>query len=283
MSYKKDNYSIVKIHVSDFNTELLPEFFFRRGCSGIEELNDHYWQIYFTDSLEPEKFAGIVESLKILNPGIHAEDISLQLKRGRDWLAEWKFFFHPLKVGDTTWVLPPWKKMNLSGKEIGIIIDPQMAFGTGHHETTRMMIELVEKYLHRGDKVLDVGTGSGILAILAKKRGAAEVWGCDIDSEAIANAEHNAALNDEKDIIFREGDIQVVPAESFDVVLANINLTAIRQVLSVLTAKLKSAGTLILSGVLDQDLHLIEAEIGTTLSKLEIRSLNEWRALVLKK
>jgi len=283
MHNKEDGYSLVKICVSDVNTDLLSEFFFRQGCSGIEELNDGYWQVYFAENLEVEKFTGILESLKIFIPGIGEDDISLHYNISRDWLAEWKKFFHPIKIGKSIWISPPWEKLNLSGNEVGIIIDPQMAFGTGHHETTRMMIELVEKYLCRGDKVLDVGTGSGILAILAKKRGAAEVWGCDIDSEAIANAEHNAALNDEKDINFRKGDIQVIPVESFDMVLANINLQAIQKMLSGLTAKLKSSGTLILSGVLEQDLHLINTDTGTALSKLEIRRLNEWQALVLKK
>jgi ribosomal protein L11 methyltransferase len=283
MNNGKENYSILKINISKFDTELLPEFFFRHGCSGIEELNDHHWQVYFAGGLGAAKYADIVESLQTLNPQIQAEDISTYQKRGQDWLTEWKKFFHPIRVGASTWVLPPWEKIVLPAKEVGIIIDPQMAFGTGHHETTQMMIELVEAYICEGDKVLDVGTGSGILAILSKKRGASEIWGCDIDGEAIANAKHNAVLNDAKDIFFEKGDIQVIPAESFDLVLANINLAAIRNILSGLYGKLKSTGTLILSGVLEDDLPLIKTIIGKTLSVLELRSMNEWRALVLKK
>ena len=283
MSKKPKNYSILNIRVSNLDTEFLPEFFFQRGCSGLEELSGDYWKIYFPGALSAKKLQRIVKSLSAFNASLDDADIKVHYHMNQDWLTEWKKFFKPIKIGKNIWVYPPWEKMTPSTDNIHIVINPQMAFGTGHHETTQLMIELMEQYLNRGDVVLDVGTGSGILAILAKKSGAKCVYGIDIDTEAIANAKHNAELNDINEIVFIEGSLEKISVNSFDLVLANINRLVLQQLLPNLIPRLNSNGILILSGLLEQDIPLIMKEISPSLTLLKNRKLKEWWALVCKK
>jgi len=282
MSKNQEHYSTLQIRITNLDTELLPEFFFEEGCNGIEELNEHFWKIYFDGLLPNAKVEHLVSRLLALNPSLRREDIEIQRQMTRDWLAEWKKFFKPFKVGKHVWIYPPWENINSSDKDLNIIIDPQMAFGTGHHETTRLMIELTEHYLRRGDTVLDVGAGSGILAILAQKKGAGLVYAIDIDPEAIANARHNARLNHVNHIEFIEGDLDKIPAYLFKLILANINRPVLQQLLNGLVTRLSANGTLILSGLLEQDEPLMIKEISSSLTLLEKRKLNEWRALVFK-
>lgn len=277
-----DYYSTIQIRITDLDTELLPEIFFQEGCSGIEEVNENYWKIYFKDTLPNARVERLLSRLFALNPSLHKEDIKIQRQMTRDWLAEWKEFFRPLKIGNHVWIYPPWEKMHTSKDDIHLIIDPQMAFGTGHHETTRLMIELTELYLQPGDNVLDVGTGSGILAILAQKKGAGQVCASDIDPEAITNARHNAMLNHVNQIEFIEGDVDKIPKYEHNLILANINRQVLQRLLSALVVRLCAKGTLILSGLLEQDESIIIKEISSSLSLVEKRKLKEWRALVFK-
>ncbi|CUS98208.1 ribosomal protein L11 methyltransferase [Candidatus Kryptonium thompsonii] len=160
-----------------------------------------------------------------------------------------------------------------------------MAFGTGHHETTRLMLKAIEKYLYPKCKVLDVGTGSGILSIAAIKLGADTCVGVDNDHWAYENALENAEINNVKDkfkVIL--GTIDDVNETNFDFVLANINKNAIIKMIPKFYEKLKDKGFLITSGYLDIDQGTIEEHLLIhNFEIIDVLKENEWLAIVSKK
>ena len=139
----------------------------------------------------------------------------------QDWNKSWKEGFVPLDVGERFTILPPWEEKKKG--RINLVIDPAMAFGTGHHETTRSCLVLLERYAKKSgkDSLLDVGTGTGILAIAASKLSYHHVVAVDTDLLAVEAARTNSALNQTKDIDIREGSVAAV-TETFDLIIANI-------------------------------------------------------------
>ena len=196
-----------------------------------------------------------------------------------DWLAQWKAHFTPLHLTPRLWVCPSWDVPDVGQNEVVIIIEPKMAFGTGHHATTQLCLRLLEEILRPGQTVLDVGTGSGILAIAAVTLGAERATGIDVDPEAVRNASENVALNglSNRVRIFEQGfSAANVPAA--DVIVCNMITARLVPLLGGLAACLRG-GTLILSGV-DQahrgELLMGLARVG--LAARAVRELEGWCA-----
>ena len=163
---------------------------------------------------------------------------------------------------------------------MGVQIIPHCAFGAGHHETTSMMIESLLEYSLEGKRVLDHGTGTGVLAIFAKRKGAAEVVAVDIDDKSVLNARENAALN-EVEIDVRLGDTP--PEEVFDLILANIHRNILLENMARYAACLRLGGQLWLSGFYEEDCPvLIEAAEAEGLQFVTKHANGEWRMLILK-
>jgi len=202
----------------------------------------------------------------------------------KNWNEIWQQTIEPIEVGEKFVIKPTWKQYHKPGKII-IQIDPKMAFGTGHHETTRLMLKAIEKYLYPKCKVLDVGTGSGILSIAAIKLGADTCVGVDNDHWAYENAIENAEINNVKDkfkVIL--GTIDDVNETNFDFVLANINKNAIIKMIPKFYEKLKDKGFLITSGYLDIDQGTIEEHLLIhNFEIIDVLKENEWLAIVSKK
>ncbi len=139
-----------------------------------------------------------------------------------DWSESWKSQVRSAQVG-RIWVGPPWREADAAPGSLRIVIEPKMAFGTGDHPTTQLCIQALDKYLtpRPGQNVLDVGTGSGVLAIAARKLGAGRVRGIDTDSRAIELAAENCALNDANDIELSTSPLESI-AETFDIIIANL-------------------------------------------------------------
>ena len=283
MIMKKDTsrYLQVRLELKGFDPELLSGILFQHGCLGIEELNDSIWFVYFPEDMDSAEMSRLLNSLRKVNPGFHPEQFYATVLPDADWNAEWKKHFHPLQLTERIWVAPPWEVPRLSSGQIQIIIDPQMAFGTGSHETTQLMVQMLEKYLKPGYSVLDAGTGSGILALLAAKLGAREILGFDIEPEAIDNAQHNAQLNQITGIEWRVGGIIVVPEQRFDLVLANINRAVLLEMLPELVRR--TARMLILSGILIADEYILLQHLPPEVTLVETAHKNEWSALVLER
>ncbi len=277
------SYYQVRIQVKGFNPDLLAGLLFQLGALGVEEYSDDIWFVYFSQDFSPENLAGLTEQLNQLNPAFRPDQIMLKILEDRDWNTEWKKYFQPVKVGHRLWIAPPWESPQIGAGEILVIIDPQMAFGTGTHETTQLMIEAMEKYLKEGDDVLDAGTGSGILSILAKKLGAKTVHGFDIDPVAIENAVHNTQLNKTQGIQFWVCDRSNIRGEEYDLILANITKSVLLDLIPSLSGNLRENGIMILSGIQEDDREVIHTAFPQSFDLLEINQKNEWLAMVYRK
>lgn len=175
----------------------------------------------------------------------------------RNWNEEWERSIQPIHVSDNFIITPSWHPVNDSAKKV-IIIDPKMTFGTGYHETTRLMIRMMEQYIRPNTTVLDVGTGTGILAIGALMLGARHAVGVDIDEWSLDNGIENAQRNGvESKIDIRIGSMDSVTEESFDIILANIIRNTILDLLDAMLAKVAPTGTILFSGLLTSDREII--------------------------
>ena len=193
---------------------------------------------------ELEQFRGVLRSSG-LDPDFSYDYILLPEK---DWNEEWKKSFKPINVGENLTIVPSWLQDD-SGRT-SIIIDPGMAFGTGHHETTKRCLMIIERLSQGGQmSLLDVGTGTGILAIGAAKLGMGPVTGVDIDPLAIELALRNAGMNELPDITFIEGGIERVSG-SFNIIIANLISDLLIKISHAIVLHVNLGGTVILSGMI---------------------------------
>jgi len=201
----------------------------------------------------------------------------------RDWNESWKKGFTPLDVGEHFTILPPWEDKRRG--RINLIIDPGMAFGTGHHETTRSCLFLIEKYDGKiaKDHFLDLGTGTGLLAIAASKLGYKQVVAIDTDPLAINAARKNIDLNHVINIELREGSI-IEASGTFDCIVANIISSVLVLLAYEISSRLKPSGIAILSGILaDQADEVVKAYEQSGLKFIENFPDDRWVSLVLRK
>ncbi len=172
-----------------------------------------------------------------------------------DWADSWKKYYKPIHTGDRLVIVPVWETYDPVEGEITVLMDPGMAFGTGTHETTRLCAAMLERYTKPGDKVLDVGCGSGILAICASKLGAERCFACDIDPQAVKVAVENTELNHTPNVKCAVSDLlrQVENTEGgYDVVVANIVADIIIRLASDVGAYLAAQGVFIVSGIIEE-------------------------------
>ena len=214
---------------------------------------------------------------------------SLELTRreieGDDWIDVWKKHFRPLRIGESVVVCPEWIKYGPAPGEIVVLLDSNMAFGTGEHETTSMCLELLQKYLKAGDTMIDVGCGSGILGIAGVKLGAKFAYLTDIDYVAVTSATHNAQLNGVADRVKTDLSDLLEKAEvRGEIMTANITADILCRLSESIPANLKEGGTLILSGIIEPKLgQVVSAYEGIGLKLLEQKKKGEWYALAFRK
>ncbi len=226
-----------------------------------EELND---------IMQMEQFANVKLLKKELIPD-------------QDWNATWEASYEPVIINEFCRIRAPFHKVEGSYK-YDLIIEPKMSFGTAHHETTSQIIELMLQSDFTGQNLLDMGSGTGVLAILAKKLGSATTVAIDNDEWAYRNALDNIRLNDENDIIVELGDASSLNDRQFDVILANINRNILLRDMKEYVKCLVDGGKIFFSGFYEEDLVLItkEAErLGLTYSNHVTK--NNWTAAVFVK
>ncbi len=248
---------------------LLSQFNFEAYAEGPETL-----EAWLSGDEDSESItADIHEELSLFFTSLEVEFIEDQ-----NWNETWEAQFDPVRVGDFCHVRA---EFHDSDPEVDyeIIIDPKQAFGTGHHETTYMMIEQMAELDFKGKAVLDLGCGTGILSILALKLGAGSVTAIDIEEPSVENTKENLVLNGvEAEVL--SGSIDVVEGRQFDIVLANINRNVIMMLMPDVVASIKGNETVLFSGFLESNFHEVTdlaAEHGlTALSK---RQKGEWLCL----
>ena len=211
--------------------------------------------------------------------------VSSDVIEGQDWNAEWeKNYFKPIVIGNQCVIHSSFHK-DVPTCRLDIVIDPKMAFGTGHHATTSQMAERIMNCDVKGKKVIDMGTGTGILALIAAMEGAKEVIGVEIDPAAHANALENIALNSHPEIDIRLGDVRCIENENdADILLANINRNIIVADIAAYSRALRSGGTMFLSGFYTDDIPVITAEAKKYgLAMTESTEQNKWACVTLTK
>ncbi len=239
-----------------------------------------------TEHWSPSLLADINGVVELLHnaAGTPLPTVTVTPIENTDWNAEWEKTIRPIRVGRHLVIAPSWHSSGASPRDLVLTIDPKMSFGTGFHETTRLVLRLLEDTVHPGDRVLDIGTGTGILAIAALKLGAASAVGLDIDEWSAVNARENARVNGVADrFTFMQATLAELPAGQFDLIVANIQRTVLVPLMPRMIRRLSPSGHLILSGLLRED----EEEIARSLSVAGGRILSraaehEWIALVLQ-
>ena len=210
--------------------------------------------------------------------------MTLENLQDADWENNWKQFYKPMEIGERLIVVPEWEQANTQGR-IPLILNPGLTFGTGSHATTRLCLQALEQHIHGGEKVLDLGCGSGILSIAALLLGAKDAFACDIDDKCVGVAYENAALNGvgKEHYTVRAGDVlsdkrlQKEFGGDYDVIVANIVADVIIALAPQVGKLLKKGGIFLCSGIIDGREDEVRAAIeraGFTVTAHD--SLEEW-------
>ncbi len=210
-------------------------------------------------------------------------DFNVTKIENEDWSKKWKEKWDVTHITDKITVVPTWIDYEPKENEIIIELDPGCAFGTGTHQTTQLCMKHLEKYMQKNADVADIGMGSGILSILAKKLGANYVYGCDNDETVIQTAIDNAVLNKCPDIIFELNTADKI-SQKFDFVCANILHNVLAEIMGDLKNLMKDDAYLSLSGILDEKKPVvIEAINNNNLNIIEELHQDQWTSFVVKK
>lgn len=240
-----------------------------------------YVHIYLEPDVSP------AEAVAFLSERYDSEGIRHKIEllncAEEDWRNNWKKYFSPLDVGTKLTIVPSWYENYDTGGRIALNIDPGLAFGTGGHETTRLCLEMCEKYMKPGDTVLDVGCGSGILGIAALLTGASKAVGVDIDEVAVRTAKENAELNGVADKFTAiHGSFTDKVDGKFDIVLANIVADAIIFLSKGVRDFMKDDAVYIMSGIIDTRAEEVKAEVGKYFDIIEEHLDGGWVCLASK-
>ena len=232
---------------------------------------------------EPLWNANILTDIQILNSKEFHITYSYQTIEQVNWNEEWEKHFEPITVEGQCTVRATFHPEAHTPYEI--VIDPKMSFGTGHHETTYMMLQFLLKEELKGKKVLDMGCGTSVLAIMAAKRQATEVLAIDVDEWCVENSIENVQRNECEHIRVQLGDASSLANEKdFDVIIANINRNILLNDLPLYVPALKTGGTLLLSGFYEEDIPLIREKAETlSLQYIENLERNRWVAVKFEK
>ena len=222
--------------------------------------------------------AEILADVFVLNSDEFSIEYNLNEVPQTNWNAEWEKNFEPIQVDDLVSIRAPFhENPNL---KYDIVIEPKMSFGTGHHETTHMMVQHLLQLDLENKKVLDMGCGTGILAIFAEMKGAKPLDAIDIDNWCYENSIENVTRNNCENISVYEGDATLLVDKKYDVIIANINRNILLMDMKVYTNCLEAGGILLLSGFYEQDIPVIDAEVSKYGLKLEkFIQRNNWVAL----
>ena len=241
----------------------------------LTEINDNPIEILKTER-------ALLKSRGFADEELGSWEITLDEKANQDWSKKWKEKWTVTHVTDNISVVPSWLNYEPKENEITITLDPGCAFGTGTHQTTQLCMKALEKYLKKGDTMADIGTGSGILAILAMKLGALSAYGCDNDETVIDVAKDNAKIN-KTDCLFELKTADKL-SEKYDFVCANILHNVLYEIMGDLKNIMKDNGTLSLSGILNEKKDVVlEAIKRENLNIIDTIEQDQWISYVVNK
>lgn len=205
--------------------------------------------------------------------------------KNQNWNRQWEESIQPIAVTERIIITPSWHPLPEQEQKTVLIIDPKMSFGTGYHESTRLVLRMLERYLIANSTVLDVGTGTGILAIAAVKLGAQLAIGVDVDEWSYVNGKENVERNGlVKYVDVRHGSLDVVQEREFGMIMANITRIAITELLPAMLDKLQKDGLLLLSGLMADDRIAMEKTLQQhRCTLLSVINENEWIGIAARR
>lgn len=299
------SYYELKLQINPLMEDLISEIFFENfNCEGVILAEETYkdlemidttegtLRIFLRDDVSYEDLKYDIENIldinriEFLSRGmtefeLGSWDFELEEKPNEDWSVKWKEKWDVTHVTDKIAVVPDWIEYTPKENEIIIKLEPGCAFGTGTHQTTQLCMKALEKYF-KGGSVADIGMGSGILSILAKKLGASYVYGCDTDETVINVAKENAIKNG-VDCIFELGSADKI-TEKFDFVVANILHFVLAEIMGDLKNIMKNDGLMSLSGILDEKKQMVlDAIEKENLKMVEEIKQDQWTSYVVRK
>jgi ribosomal protein L11 methyltransferase len=274
------NYLAINVQVSAEYTDILIAELSQIGFDTFQD-TDHGFEGFAEDeSMDRSAIIDIITRYSQFT----SINYSFRTIEKKNWNEEWEKSFSPVIIKNkcivrATFHIAPQKY------PYEIVINPKMSFGTGHHATTALMLEKQLGIDHTNKKIMDVGSGTGILAIMAEKLGASEVFAFDIEDWAVENAIENTKLNNCSRITVVQGDISMVEqGKLYDIVLANINRNVLLQQITAYGSHLAPNGTLLLSGFYDTDteeIRLCGKDAGLTFRKMDLK--DQWACIVMQK
>ena len=304
------DYWELQIKINPDLEDIVAEFCFENlPCEGVVLAEEAYkdlemisttegtLKVFLTE--EPHNLEQLFKSERELlkNRGLSDEELGsweyvISNKPNEDWSKKWKEKWDITRVTDKIVIVPDWLSYGDKEGEVVIRLEPGCAFGTGTHQTTQLCMKALEKYMKKGDKVADIGMGSGILSICAKKFGASSVYGCDIDEDVIDVAKENAVKNGENLLsepnsgegVFFELNTADKIQEKFDFVCANILHNVLAEIMGDLKNIMKKGALMSLSGILDEKKPVVlEAIKRENLEIIEEIHQDQWTSFVVRK
>ena len=304
------DYWELQIKINPDLEDIVAEFCFENlPCEGVVLAEEAYkdlemisttegtLKVFLTE--EPQNLEQLLKSERELlkKRGLSDEELGsweyvISNKPNEDWSKKWKEKWDITRVTDKIVIVPDWLSYGDKEGEVVIRLEPGCAFGTGTHQTTQLCMKALEKYMKKGDKVADIGMGSGILSICAKKFGASSVYGCDIDEDVIDVAKENAVKNGEillsepnsGEGVFFELNTADKIQEKFDFVCANILHNVLAEIMGDLKNIMKKGALMSLSGILDEKKPVVlEAIKRENLEIIEEIHQDQWTSFVVRK
>jgi len=302
----------MSFHTTHETSDLVSDIFIEAGSKGVlledsktftEVHQDHYGEIYQLNKEDYPKSGIVVKGYLPVTTCIENQIENIQAKllnlklsqtfesrleiktlKEEDWANSWKQYYHPIKITEKLLIKPSWLPISNDSNKVEILLDPGMAFGSGTHETTRLCLELIEKYVDDKQIVVDVGTGTGILAIAASKLGAKFVYAVDLDEMAVVRAKENTVLNRCQNLMIENNHlINGVGAltEAPTLIVANILAPIIIDMLEQVKKVLLPNKLFICSGIVHHEKESVLAALELNQFKvIEIKEKNGWLGIV---
>lgn len=277
------NYLELNISIPAGYQEILISELMDLDFDGFEQYDDHI--LAYIPSSKFNDVSRETIGMLIASQPIPCRLNSEKVYEPQNWNENWEKTIDPIEVGQF-YIRPTWKPIETPDGLILLEIDPKMAFGTGYHETTRCMLRMLPSVISHNCSVLDIGTGTGVLAIAALKLGAGSAFGFDVDEWSYENAMENAHLNEVSEkFVVKEGSFDTVPVgATYEVVLANVNRNMLLGTSSQITNLVGGGGTLVLSGLLDVDEEsILQNDDYSRLQLINKIQENEWICLRFQK
>ena len=286
------NWQAVSVATKNEAIEAVADILLQAGAQGVQ-INDHdaisVTAYYPDDEQLGETITAIQKALKHLSDigmSVAPATITVNGIQQKDWEDNWKAYYHAERVTRHFTVVPSWETYHPNQiDELPIIMDPKLAFGTGTHETTRLMLQALENVVRGGESMIDVGTGSGVLAVAAKQLGVAHVLATDIDEMSVNVAKENLRLNPvAQDVTVVASDLLAdVVISPVDLIVANILADVIERLIPQTTTLLKPGGLFLVSGIYDNiALHIEDVLRANDYTIVQKSQMGEWHGYIVQ-